>query len=168
MSLVLKLRSERAELNTQLQALAKIEADGAALSAEQLTQFTDLEAQINALTDKLSRAEAAERSAAASAVPVSESAQGITGPPESRVEGPYTPKAKPGAKMAQMVRLLAAAQGNQQDAARMAKEGGFPAHQRQHQRDLPRHRDRYQHHRYELRGSQAEREESGRDRPDLQ
>lgn len=127
MSLVLKLRSERAELNTQLQALAKIEADGAALSAEQLTQFTDLEAQINALTDKLSRAEAAERSAAASAVPVSESAQGITGPPESRVEGPYTPKAKPGAKMAQMVRLLAAAQGNQQDAARMAKEGGFPA-----------------------------------------
>ncbi|HCA25251.1 MAG TPA: phage major capsid protein [Pseudomonas sp.] len=127
MSLVLKLRSERAELNTQLQALAKLEAEGTALSAEQLSQFADLEAQINALTEKLGRAEAAERSAAASAVPVDESAQGVTGPPESRVEGPYAPKPAPGAKMAQMVRLLAAAQGNQLQAAQMAKEGGFPA-----------------------------------------
>ena len=127
MSLVLKLRSERAELNTQLQALAKLEAEGTALSAEQLSQFADLEAQINALTEKLGRAEAAERSAAASAVPVDESAQGVTGPPESRVKGPYAPKPAPGAKMAQMVRLLAAAQGNQLQAAQMAKEGGFPA-----------------------------------------
>lgn len=126
MSLVLKLRSERAELNTKLQALAKIESEGGSLDADQLKQFTDLESQINGLTDKISRAEAAERSAAASAVPVNESAQGITSPPESRVEGPYTPKSAPGAKMAQMVRLLVAAQGNQHQAAQMAKEGGFP------------------------------------------
>ncbi len=124
MSLVLQLRSERAKLNDQLQALARIEADGGTLSDEQLAQFTELESQINALTDKLSRAEVAERAAAASAVPVEEGAQGINGPPADRVEGPYG-KPPAGAKMAQMVRLLAATQGNQQAAAQMAKDGGF-------------------------------------------
>ncbi|WP_371369963.1 phage major capsid protein [Pseudomonas sp. QL9] len=124
MSLVLQMRRERAELNDQLQALAKIEADGGTLTAEQMTQFGQLESQITALTDKISRAEIAERAAAAAAVPVDESARGITGPPESRVEGPYGQPAR-GAKMAQMVRLLAAAQGNQQAAAQMAKDGGF-------------------------------------------
>lgn len=125
MSLVLQMRRERAELNDKLQALAKLEADGGSLTAEQMTQFGELESQITALTDKISRAEAAERAAAAAAVPVSESAKGITGPPDSRVEGPYAPKLVPGAKMAQMVRLLAAAQGNQQQAAQMAQSGGF-------------------------------------------
>ncbi|MGP5513825.1 phage major capsid protein, partial [Pseudomonas helleri] len=67
MSLVLQLRSERAKINTTLQALAKLEAGGEALSAEQLSQFTTLEAEFNALTDKISRAEQAERMAAASA-----------------------------------------------------------------------------------------------------
>jgi len=68
MSQVLQMRNERAGLITQVQALAKIEADGAALSAEQLEQFTSLEAQITALTAKISRAEAAERLAASGAV----------------------------------------------------------------------------------------------------
>lgn len=81
MSLVLQLRSERAKLNESLQALAKLESGGETLSAEQLAQFTSLEAQFNVLTDKISRAEQAERMAAASAVPVNESAQGRTGPP---------------------------------------------------------------------------------------
>ncbi|MCY1203547.1 phage major capsid protein, HK97 family [compost metagenome] len=124
MSLVLQMRSERAQLNTQLQALAKIEADGGTLTAEQLSQFTELESQINALSDKISRAEAAERAAASAAVPVDEGAAGITSPPAGRVEGPYG-KPVPGAKMAQMVRLMAAAQGNQQAAAQMAKDGGY-------------------------------------------
>lgn len=124
MSLVLQMRSERASLNAQLQALAKIEADGGSLSAEQLSQFTSLESQISSLSEKISRAEAAERAAASAAVPVDEGAAGITSPPAGRVEGPYG-KPAPGAKMAQMVRLLAAAHGNQQAAAQMAKDGGF-------------------------------------------
>lgn len=125
MSLVTQLRSERAALNASIQALAKIETGGGALTAEQLTQFADLEAQFNALTDRLSRAETAERLAAATAVPLNESAQGITSPPAGRIEGPYSAKPVAGAKMAQMVRLLAAAQGNQHQAAQLAKSGGY-------------------------------------------
>ncbi|WP_416311161.1 phage major capsid protein [Pseudomonas sp. W03] len=124
MSLVLQMRSERASLNTQLQALAKIEADGGTLSAEQLTQFAELESQITSLSEKISRAEAAERAAASAAVPVDEGAAGNNSPPAGRVEGPYGKPVK-GAKMAQMVRLLASAQGNQQTAAQLAKDGGF-------------------------------------------
>lgn len=124
MSLVLKLRSERAELNEKLQTLAKIEAGGGALTTEQLAQFTELEAQFNALTDKISRAEMAERAAAAAAVPLNESAAGIQSPPAGRIEGPYG-KPLAGAGMAQMVRLLAQAQGNQAQAAELAKAGGF-------------------------------------------
>ena len=127
MSLVLQLRSERAKLNDELQALAQLEAGGETLSTEQLAQFTALESQINALTDKISRAEIAERAAAAAAGPVAGRAQGIAGPPAGRVEGPYAPKPVAGAKMAQMVRLLAAAQGNQLQAAQMASQGGYPA-----------------------------------------
>lgn len=127
MSLVLQMRNERAGLVTQVQALAKIEADGGSLSAEQLQQFTSLETQINDLTAKISRAESAERLAAASAVPVNESAQGATSPPGGSISGPFSEKAKPGTGMAQMTRLLAAAQGNQQMAAQLAKEGGYPS-----------------------------------------
>ncbi|AHY43829.1 phage major capsid protein [Stutzerimonas decontaminans] len=127
MSKVLQLRSERAQLNTELQALAKLEADGTSLNAEQLAKFGELEAQINTLSDKISRAESAERAAASSAVPVNEGAQGITSPPGSRVEGPYNQPTKPDVAMAQMVRLLVQAQGNQQQAAELAKANGFGA-----------------------------------------
>ncbi|EQM72023.1 phage major capsid protein [Pseudomonas tohonis] len=125
MSQVLKLRSERAQLNDELQALAKLDATET-LNEEQLTRFTELEGQITALTDRIARAEVAERAAAASAVPVEEGAQGIQSPPGT-IEGPHSPKPVAGAKVAQMVRLLAATQGNQQMAAQMAKEGGFGA-----------------------------------------
>ncbi|MGV6473500.1 phage major capsid protein [Azotobacter vinelandii] len=127
MSLVLQLRSERATLNDELQALARLEAGGETLGAEQLARFAELESQINALTDKIGRAEIAERAAAAAAVPVAESAQGIVGPPAGRIEGPYAPSPVAGARMAQMVRLLAAAQGNQLQAAQMAQQGGYSA-----------------------------------------
>lgn len=123
MSLVLKLRSERAKLNTQLQALAKIESDGGSLSAEQLAEFTQLETKINELTDKISRAEVAERAGAATAVPVDESAQGITSPPA--VHSQRHKDTDPKMAMAQMVRLLVQAGGNQHQAADMAKGGGF-------------------------------------------
>lgn len=125
MSLVLQMRSERAGLVAQVQALAKVEAEGGSLTAEQLGQFTQLETQITALTEKIVRAETAERLVAATAVPLTESAQGNNSPPAGRIEGPYTAKPVAGAKMAQMVRLLAAAQGNQHQAAQLAKTGGF-------------------------------------------
>ncbi|MGP6423909.1 phage major capsid protein [Pseudomonas pharyngis] len=125
MSLVLQMRSERAQLVAQVQALAKIETDGASLSAEQLAQFTQLETQINELTAKITRAETAERLTAASAVPVAESAQGINSPPTHiTVRAEPTP---PGVAMAQMVRLMVQAGGNQQAAAEMAKTGGYGA-----------------------------------------
>ncbi|WP_166359291.1 phage major capsid protein [Pseudomonas akapageensis] len=123
MSLVLQMRSERAQLVAQVQALAQIEAGGGNLSAEQLAQFTQLETQINTLTEKIGRAEAAERLAAASAVPVNESAQGNNSPP-TRITTHSEPT-KPGVAMAQMVRLLVQAQGNQHQAAEMAKAGGY-------------------------------------------
>lgn len=126
MSLVLQMRSERAKLNESIQALARLEGGGETLSAEQLSQFADLETQFNALTEKISRAEQAERIAAASAVPVGESAQGQNGPPATHISGPYTDPVPKGVRMAQMVRLLAAAQGNQQQAALMAQQGGYP------------------------------------------
>jgi len=127
MSLVIQMRSERAALNVAIQALAKVEAGSASLSAEQLAQFVDLEAQINAITDKISRAEVAERLAAASAVPLNESAQGINGPPAGHISGPFNEVTKPGVAMAQMVRLLVQAGGNQHQAAEMAKTGGYGA-----------------------------------------
>lgn len=126
MSLVLQMRSERAQLNEQLQALAKIEAGGGVLTAEQLASFISLEGQINTLTDKLSRAEAAERSAASAAVPVSEGAQGINSPP-AHISGPFNEVTKPGVAMAQMVRLMVQAGGDQRAAAEMAKSGGYGA-----------------------------------------
>lgn len=122
MSQVLKLRSERAKLNEELQALAKKEADGASLSAEDLARFGQIETEIAEISAKLSRAESAERAQAAAAVPVNESAQGIAGPP-GHVS--VTANEPPGAKMAQMARLLAMAQGNQQQAASLAASGGF-------------------------------------------
>lgn len=124
MSLVTKLRSERAQLNASLQTLAQKEAGGTSLSAEELQQFTSLETQINDLTAKISRAEAAERLNAAAAVPVNESARGIAGPP-ANAHITVTDNAPPGAQVAQVARLLAAAQGNQQHAAQLAQDGGY-------------------------------------------
>jgi HK97 family phage major capsid protein len=123
MSLVTQLRSERATINTQIQALAQLEAEGGVLSVEQLTNFDQLSAQFNLLTDKLGRAEQAERMAAAQAVPLSESAQGLTGPPA--ISGPFTPKPVAGANMAQMVRVLAATRGDQHAAAKLATDSGY-------------------------------------------
>lgn len=124
MSLVTQLRSERAQLNAQLQTLAKKDATGTALSADELEQFTSLETQINDLTAKISRAEAAERINAQAAVPVNEGARGIASPPGT-AHITVTDNEPPGAKMAQVARLLASASGNQMQAAQMAQEGGY-------------------------------------------
>lgn len=122
---VLELRNERAKLNEQLQAIAKLEAAGETLSVEQLANFAELEAKITDLSAKITRAETVERLAAASAVPVNESAQGINGPPTGHISGPFTQPPKPGVQMAQMVRLLVQAQGSQQQAAQLAQSNGY-------------------------------------------
>jgi len=125
MALVLQLRSERAKLNEQVQALAKIESDGGELSVEQLAQFAQLETQIKDVTAKITRAESAERIAAETAVPVEESAQGNKGsPPHISTHSEPT---KPGVAIAQMVRLMVQAGGHQQVAAAMAQTGGCGA-----------------------------------------
>jgi HK97 family phage major capsid protein len=125
MSLVTQLRSERAQLNGQIQALAQIEAGGGSLTAEQLGQFTQLSADFNSLGDKIARAESAERAAASAAVEVDVSAQGITGPPKTHISGPHAAKPVLGANMAQMVRVLAATRGDQHAAAKMAHDAGM-------------------------------------------
>lgn len=124
MSLVTQLRSERAQLNGQIQGLAQIEAGGGSLTAEQLAQFTQLSADFNVLGDKITRAESAERMAASAAVEVDVSAQGINGPPKTHVSVSGT-KPVPGANMAQMARLLAATRGDQHAAAKMANDAGM-------------------------------------------
>ncbi|MFC7515089.1 phage major capsid protein [Herbaspirillum sp. GCM10030257] len=123
-----ELRSERAKINTAVQALAKIESDGGQLSAEQTQQFTDLQAQFADLTAQIDRAIAAERLAAMAAVPVdktgTEANQPNAPPATSAHATPRIPEV-PGAKVARMVRALAAAQGNTQMAAKIAIDRGF-------------------------------------------
>ncbi|WP_211475043.1 phage major capsid protein [Collimonas humicola] len=126
MSKVNELRSERAKVNDAVQALAAIESAGGQLSVEQLAEFGALQAKFGEITAQLDRAIAAERLAAASAVPVDAPTN-----PAAPAQGPpayaAVPKAKelPGAKVAQMVRALAAAQGDGRRAAQIAIDRGF-------------------------------------------
>ncbi|KDD10024.1 phage major capsid protein [Bordetella bronchiseptica] len=119
-----ELRSERARINDQVQALATVEAESGQLTAEQQQEFATLSAKFSDLTAQIDRAESAERMAAAAAVPVQTPAQvvqaGSTGAPAQ----PRTPEV-PGAKMARMVRALAAARGDNQKAAQLALDRGY-------------------------------------------
>ena len=123
-----ELRSERAKVNASVQALAKIEADGGQLSAEQLTEFAGLQTKFADLTAQITRMEAAESIAAAAAVPVDQAhgrAHQPAAPPAASM--PATPRAAevPGAGLSRMVRALVAAQGNQQAAAKFAMDNQF-------------------------------------------
>jgi len=125
-----ELRSERAKVNASVQALAKIEADGGQLTAEQLTEFSGLQTKFAELTAQITRMEAAETIAAAAAVPVDRAlnaAHQPAAPPAAGASLPATPRTPevPGAKMARMVRALAAAQGNVQEAAKFAMNNQF-------------------------------------------
>lgn len=120
-----ELRRERAAINQRVQALAQIEAGGAALSVEQQAEFDKLSAKFNDLTTQIERAEAAERMAAAAAVPVDPTPAAVAAPAASTVPAqPKAPEVK-GAKMARMVRALAAARGDAQLASKIALERGF-------------------------------------------
>ena len=118
-----ELRSERATINDQVQALASIEAESGQLTAEQQAEFSALQAKFNDLTAQIERAESAERMAAAAAAPV-ESHVKASGTVPARPREPE----KPGAGMAKMVIALAAAQGNRQEAARIAMDRGYGEH----------------------------------------
>lgn len=118
-----ELRSERATINDQVQALAAIEAENGHLTAEQQAQFTELQASFTSLTAQIERAESAERMAAATATPVESHVKASNTIP-ARAREPE----KPGAGMAKMVIALAAAQGNRQEAARIAMDRGFGEH----------------------------------------
>lgn len=109
-----ELRRKRAGINEQVQALAGIEIGGATLSAEQLTQFTELQAQFDELTAQITRLEAAERTAALVAKPVeaSKSAAVIIKPELKQ----YT-----GAGMTRMVMAIAAGKGDLSLAAKFAE-----------------------------------------------
>lgn len=118
-----ELRSERATINDQVQALAAIEAESGQLTAEQQAEFSALQATFNDLTAQIERAESAERMAAAAATPVESHVKaGNTVPAR-----PREPE-KPGTGMAKMVIALAAAQGNRQEAARIAMDRGYGEH----------------------------------------
>nr|WP_279090162.1 phage major capsid protein [Comamonas thiooxydans] len=129
MSKIHEIRSERAQINDRVQALAKLEAENGSLTVEEQAEFGQLTAQFEALSAQIERLEAAERMAAAAAVPVSQAA-----PTANRSQAPPTVPAQartpdaPGTGMAQMVVALAAAQGNRQAAAQLAIERGYGEH----------------------------------------
>lgn len=120
-----EIRSERAKVNDQIQALAKVEAEGGQLSVEQLAQFDGLQTQFEAFTKQIERAEAADRAAASTAQP----AQGLEALGASRTVPvqPRTPDV-PGAQVAQMVRVLAASRGDNRAAAQLALDRGYGEH----------------------------------------
>lgn len=129
MSKINELRSERAAINDRVQTLAKLEADNGSLTVDQQAEFTGLQSQFEALSAQIDRLEAAERMAAASAVPVNQptaSANSPQAPPTVPAEAKVHDV--PGAGMAKMVVALAAAQGNQQLAANIALERGYGEH----------------------------------------
>ena len=120
-----ELRRERARINQQVQALAKLEGDGIALSVEQQTEFADLSSRFDALSTQIERAESAERMAAAAATSVDPAPATVANGAVAGVPAqPRVPEVK-GAKMARMVRALAAARGDAQLASKLAIERGF-------------------------------------------
>lgn len=110
-----ELRRQRAGINEQVQALATIEAGGGTLTAEQLTEFANLQQQFTDISAKMERLEAAERAAAlvAKAVKATQQAPGII---------KQEPKQYTGAGMTRLVMSVAAGAGNLQDAAKFASE----------------------------------------------
>ncbi|EHR6916899.1 phage major capsid protein [Salmonella enterica] len=102
-----ELRRQRASINDQVQALAKLEAEGADLNAEQLEQFASLQTQFGDLSAKIERMETAEKAAALTAKPVT--AQGNNAPGIIVKEEAQQYQ---GAGMARMVMSIAAGRGD--------------------------------------------------------
>lgn len=115
---ITQLRRDRADIAEKVQNFADLEAGGTELSAEQIAEFDSLQKQFDEIGGKITRAEAAEKMSAATAVPVDEL--------ESKkatvhVEVPKVPEAK-GAKVSKMVRALAQSNGDPRGAAHIADQ----------------------------------------------
>ena len=111
------LRRQRADINAKVQTLAKIEADGAELTAEQLTEFNQLSAEFDNLSAQINRLEAAERMNAAQAKPVQ--AIAVVGASAAVHVKPEL-KQYEGAKMARLAMSVAAGAGDLQLAEQFA------------------------------------------------
>ena len=111
------LRRQRADINAKVQTLAKIEADGAELTAEQLTEFNQLSAEFDNLSAQINRLEAAERMNAAQAKPVQAIAVGGA---SAAVHVKPELKQYEGAKMARLAMSIAAGAGDLQLAEQFA------------------------------------------------
>ncbi|WP_064577186.1 phage major capsid protein [Cupriavidus gilardii] len=108
---LMTLLQERAGVQAAIAALADKEKGGAALSAEEVAEFGNLEAQFDSLTAQIDRLRAAERMAAAVAKPVNGSV-------------PAQPKQasrQPGESLGIIVRSLVAAGGDPRAAAHYAE-----------------------------------------------
>lgn len=119
-----ELRSERAQVNDLVQALAAQEASNGSLSAEQQVEFDQLGVRFSALSAQIERAEAADRMAAAAAVPLQPASAALAAASATVTAQPREPQV-PGAKVARMVRALAAAQGDHRRAAQLALDRGY-------------------------------------------
>lgn len=121
---ILEMQARRAEINESMQMLAKLEAEGEELTVEQIEQVSSLQTEFNGLSEKLCRAEAAEKMQAATATQVVElkaSAEFLTAPIAAQ---PAQPKVK-GAGLARMATALVAANGNVHEAAKIAADRGY-------------------------------------------
>ena len=113
------LQARRAEVQQRVAALAALETDETPLTAEQLQEFEALQAEFGTITGQIERAQAAERIAAAAALPVD---------PAGRASLPAQPKTAvaKGANLACMVMSIAHGGKNNQAAATHAESMGFP------------------------------------------
>lgn len=116
MSKIVELRRKRAEINAQIQALAKVEEEDGQLSAEQLTNFETLGTEFKQLTQQIERLESAEQMAAATAAPVAS-----FGNKSAAVKVKEAPKQYLGSKLSRMVMSIAASKGDLADAAKFAR-----------------------------------------------
>ncbi|GAA4493231.1 phage major capsid protein [Pseudaeromonas paramecii] len=118
MKTIEELRRQRADINAKVQALAKVEAEGGSLSAEQLTEFNQLSGEFEQLSAQIGRMEAAERMNAAQAKPVT----AIIGGASAAVHVKPELKQYEGAKMARLAMSIAAGKGDLQLAEQFASQ----------------------------------------------
>lgn len=109
-----ELRRKRAEINAQIQALAKMDAD-TGLSAEQLTQFESLSTEFDGISAKINRLEAAEKMNAQHATPVKQ-----VGAPAVHIK--KEAQQYKGAAFARTAMAIAASKGDLAGAARFASD----------------------------------------------
>ncbi|RJG06255.1 phage major capsid protein [Noviherbaspirillum cavernae] len=111
---ITSLLQRRAGVQARVAELAAIEADGTDLTAEQLAEFNQLQAEFNDLTARIDRIQAAEKMAAVTATPLA-----------SMSAVPKAAKQK-GEDIGMIVRALCASKGDPRGAAHYADTNGFP------------------------------------------